>query len=143
MLYVKEELSERQINLFRMLKNKVIDSIELEWYELYLIKSENEDMNNFYNGVIYALGLQKVGRDFTDYGQQFETIPFEHLPKSIMPKLIDKIKEWINKYGKIIINSFNVKKVNQYKKLFDMFKINYTEIAKEFGDREIKYLVIG
>ena len=143
MLYIKEELTDKQARFLNSVGEKVIDSILLKGYELYLLKSNNEFMNRLYDGIIYNLALQKEGRDFTNPDQQFEKIPFESLPKSIIPLMMDKLKEWIGKYGNLVADSYNESKLDQYKKLFNRFKISIEEKIVKISGEEHKFLVLG
>lgn len=113
----------------------IVDTIEINQYTIALIKMPKEitDMISRASDSEYQLGFSKEGTDFTDYNQQWtkHSKIGETFNLSSLAEAIPKIREWINKYGEIVISSSSPKKTQTYYKIFKKFGFSITDLTPQ------------
>ena len=104
-------LPDESLSKLREMYNEIIDEYAVGDYELFLIKFSYEGI------VLYQLAIQRRGRDFTDIGQQSEA---QEMPSDLIREwsnlehIKNKISEWKNKYGNLVVKSHNPGKDRKY-----------------------------
>lgn len=117
---------------------EVIEQYNIQNYNLYLIEMSPFMAN--YCGCKYQVAFSRNDTSFI-YHQFDKRSPKQSPPLSQMILLINKIKEWVKKYGEVSIGSQNKNKLDTYMRIFDRFKIPY--IVKEIPPIDFRYLVIS
>lgn len=123
-----EAVTQKQKDYFSTFNQKVIEEIDLGQHDLVLVDMSKTPVSFIAN---YQIGIQAHGEDFTD--------PYSHEKRKTQTtraqiaslfnkKIIDIIKNWIEKYGDIIIGSESEKKMKFYRKIFDRFDIKYRKM---------------
>lgn len=141
--YTLKEMSDEQALFLNQLGSDIVEKYDFDNYELVLVTiPKNALPEDFYNGVKYTLGLQRSDTDFTDNEQQFEKFDFGKLPIKKVPEVIEKVKEWLKKYNKIVIDSFNEEKTFKYERLMDRFGIYYESNTVELPDGKEHYYIV-
>ena len=126
--------------------NKIIT--ELEPQDIENIQRGGDDIIEEYNAGPYTIfltrhkymgmhkiGLTTIGVVCTTPENQFSKvacISHRDIIKA-RPLIAAKVSEWIESYGKMFIASWNEKKVNQYKRMFEGMGFKCSSIRKFMG----------
>lgn len=121
------KLDPQDIENIKMGGDELIEEYEAGPYTIFLARHK-------YMGM-HKIGLTTTGIPCTVPDYQFDKVGcVSH--KDIMdayPKLVNKISEWVDKYGKMFIASWNEKKVKQYNKIFKRFGLVCSDVRYFMG----------
>lgn len=105
----------------------IIEDYDAGPYTVFLTSHRYMDM--------YQIGLTTTGVSCATPENQFSKVAcISH--KDIInarPLIAAKVSEWIDTYGKMFIASWNEKKVNQYKRMFENMGFKCSKISKFMG----------
>lgn len=135
------EMTDNQKRFLAQMGSKLMDSIILDDYEIAIVTIPDVT-DEMYNGVKYSLGMQKKGTEFTNVNQQFGLIPFDKIPFKEIPKFVEAVKGWVEKYGEIAVDSFNEDKLVKYERLLKRFDFKYEYRTGDFMGQERKFIVL-
>lgn len=109
------ELVPQDIDNIRMGGDELIEEYEVGPYTIFLTRHK-------YMGM-HKIGLTTTGTPCTIKDFQFSQVGCVSHREIIdaYPKIVDKISEWVDRYGKMFIASWNEKKVYQYHRIFTRF----------------------
>ena len=100
-------------------------------YDLCVFKNEQSFIPDIVQPPIYQVGIQKVGRDFGVDEQQYQE---EREPYRQKPNIIETldffqttIKEWLSRFGELIISSHKVDKTKVYIEMLKRLGFNISE----------------
>ena len=125
---ILEELSQQQIQNAQDLGMEFVEDREVGGYDLGIFKMDRS-FSDVLDGVRYQIGLQQRGRDFTSYMDQHTVQIPDKLDRSVIPKILKTIKEWIQTYGRISVGSMNERKTKQYKRWLE--KNGFDVVSKQ------------
>ena len=111
---------ENQQGVLNSMDMEIQDEFKLDGYEMYLVST---GMMKPYYKLDYQIGFQRSDADFTNLEDQFKTFEFDRLPIHAAIKFIEKLKEWIENYGPIAVDSFNERKNNQWNRILSHFDL--------------------
>ena len=134
--HLYEILSKQQKNTLASMNMEIVESFELGNYEMYLVST---GMMNLYYHCDYQIGFQRSDSDFTSYEDQFKTFIFDRLPIHEAVKFVNKLKEWIEEYGKVIVHSFNEKKTEKWERILLHFNIKLKNKKLNFNGQNYIY----
>lgn len=124
---ILSELVPQDIENIKRGGDEIIEEYEAGPYTIFLTRHK-------YMGM-HKIGLTTTGIPCTVPDYQFEKvacIPQKEILESY-PKLVNKISEWVDKYGKMFIASWNEKKVRQYNKIFKRFGLVCSDVREFMG----------
>jgi predicted RNA-binding protein with RPS1 domain len=106
------------LEVLRQYGQRIVDEVESGPYSMILVVSQSGE---------YQVGLTSFQQNFTkpEHQQDKQSSPKEKKEiKQNFKKMVDKLTEWINKYGRITIGSFNLRKIKKYYSLLKSVGFN-------------------
>lgn len=119
--YIKE-ISVIQRTKLSMMGFRVISEFEAGDYQVILLRHEQ------WHGGSYVVGFQYQGEDFTEEDTQYSDV-VTNVNLKDLAKIPPRLRQWVNEHGEIIIGSHNLNKLNVYKRLFQRYNYNITDIS--------------
>lgn len=127
---VKKFLSEGLEDELEKIKEygyEVVERYSAEPYNMLLLHNTEED--------IYEVSLTTNEDEFTSFESQVSKSPTHKSNfRQIAKKLINKLKEWLSKYGDLFVGSFNKERTYKYKRIFSNMGLNVGDI--QFNSNE-------
>ena len=122
-LYRISQLSDEASDRLSSRGYEVINTVDIQGYNLFLIKVPNLD--NF-----YQIALQREGLDFTDMASHNEHLPpkeqFSKV-KLLLEGLKSTIDVWLSRYNKLYVVSNNESQQTQYVRILTRLGYNLSE----------------
>jgi hypothetical protein len=133
------------VELIDMMGGTLVEEVEIDGYDLALIKMINSFPNNIDDSeFIYEIGLQRIGMDFTNIEQQQQKFPnYAKDKKEKLNSMKNIINDWLHKYGRIYLGSFNHKKSISYSKVLNKlgFSVKFLEFNSPIvGNAKVYYV---
>jgi len=114
-----DESLEDEIEKLNEFGYEVIDMYRFSSYIMLLLKSESGE---------FEVSLTTGDDEFTTFDSQKKKPTKETKSVSISKKLINKIKEWLDSYGDLIVGSLNKKRTGVYWRIFNNLGFKTSEI---------------
>ena len=101
----------------------LVDETEVGNYTIALLKVSDSETRRIVP-TDYQLALQRDDTESTDPEQQFKKFDFKPFTFEQVKEIVEKVKEWSSKYGKIAVASFNPEKTAKYKRVLIHFGLD-------------------
>lgn len=125
---ILNESIEDEVNKLQEWGYDVVEQFKFLNYTMFLLYHKEEDF--------YEISLTTDENDFTSYQDQVKK-PATNNPEQIriaFAKMSEKIKQWISRYGILVIGSLNKKRTYKYHKLLSSIGFNVSDIKHNLGD---------
>lgn len=118
---IHEEFTPHEMQLLQRFNGKILDSIEINNYEMYLISMKHP---MYPKDLQLQLAIQQTGKSIWSPQDQTEKTKFNPRNAIVIKPLLSKLNEWLSNYKSISIASLNQNKASQWARLLQRFGYN-------------------
>jgi hypothetical protein len=132
--HIVEELHQNDARLLGQHRYEVIDRQAVGDYGIFLIRSPAFDAMF---GSAYQVALNRDGASFTTPDAQRKRLPYAGQlgQGKVVERLVEALRNWREKYGRLLFSSYNPKKINVYAQILRRAGFNVERLAGGgFGD---------
>ena len=117
---ILSELLDSEVTKLHEFGYEIVDRFDLGPYIMLLLHNDEE----------YEVALTTGDEEFTTYDSQVTKSSSQKLNfVKITKRLIDKINEWLSKYGDLTVGSLNKKRTYKYHRIFKSFGLNVSDVT--------------
>jgi len=126
LLYLNETIEDETKKL-KEWGYEVVNTYKVNNYTMFLLHNKEEDF--------YEISLTSNDDDFTTYDNQIKKKSVNNgVMISSFNLMADRIKEWINRYGILVIGSLNKDRTYKYHKILSSLGFRTTPVKYNVGD---------
>jgi hypothetical protein len=118
------ESLDNEIFKLKAIGYEIIDKYTSGIYTAFLLYDPKED--------VYEIALTSNDQEFTTFQSQIKKSPQDSKTSVISFKdIVFKIKEWLDKYGDLVVGSLNKNRTYKYHQLLKKFGFNVGDISHD------------